>query len=206
MGRTIATVLALRPLLRITKFAMPDFDQTVALLKHPAASIALIFLFAWAMHALLKRSVNKLKKTNYLQPYTALRLIAFFRIGIVLVATVAALQATGIIHEAWAILSAALAALAVGFVATWSLLSNMTAALLVLIFRPFRVGDRIQVLEGDKIVVDGIVLDLNLAFTTVHDQNMACRIPNNLLLQRVIRVSREGKAPDPRQDASAPFF
>jgi small-conductance mechanosensitive channel len=185
---------------------MPEMEEILSALKHPAASVILIFACSWFIHRLVKRSVLKLKDTSYIQVHTAHRIVASIRAGLFVVAAIATLQATGIIGEAWAIVSAAIAALAVGFVATWSLLSNITAAVLVLIFRPFRVGDRIQILESDKIVVEGIVLDLNLAFTTVQDHSMACRIPNNLLFQRVVRVSRAGKAPDPAEDASAPFF
>lgn len=137
---------------------------------------------------------------------TALRLKGLLRLILVLVFALASLKLSGAIDELWAVVSATLAALAVAFVATWSLLSNLTAALILLTFRPFRIGDEVEVLEGDKVLVSGKVLDLNLIFTTLGDGEVASRIPNNLLLQRVVRVTREGIAPNPSEDTASPFF
>lgn len=137
---------------------------------------------------------------------TALRLKGLLRLILVLVFALVSLKLSGAIDELWAVVSATLAALAVAFVATWSLLSNLTAALILLTFRPFRIGDEVEVLEGDKVLVSGKVLDLNLIFTTLGDGEVAIRIPNNLLLQRVVRVTREGIAPNPSEDTASPFF
>jgi small-conductance mechanosensitive channel len=123
-----------------------------------------------------------------------------------IIVALVALQITGVVAQAWAIISATIAALAVGFVASWSLLSNVTSALILLAFRPFRVDDEVEVLDGDTPVVKGRVADLNLMFTTIVDGDVACRVPNNLFLQKIVRVTREGVAPDPSDDTSAPFF
>ena len=57
--------------------------------------------------------------------------------------------------------------LAVGFVAAWSVLSNATAALLVLTFRPFRLGDIVELVEPGGCAIGGRVIDMNLIFTTL---------------------------------------
>jgi small-conductance mechanosensitive channel len=43
--------------------------------------------------------------------------------------------------------STALLAVALGFVAAWSILSNATSAVLVLILRPFRIGDTVELMD-----------------------------------------------------------
>lgn len=155
---------------------------------------------------LVKRTVRRLAEANYVTPTTALRLSAAVGLLVYGVAALFALQATGIIGEAWAILSAVFATLAVGFVATWSLLSNVTASFVILTFRPFRIGDHIEVHDADKLLLKGRVVDLNLMFTTVIQDDYATRVPNNFFLQRPVRVSRGGRAPDPAKDLSSTFY
>jgi small-conductance mechanosensitive channel len=118
------------------------------------------------------------------------------------------LQQLGVFRQAWAVLSAVVAALAVAFVASWSVLSNVTTALLLLIYRPFRVGDQVELLEPDgRVGVAGRVVDLNLFYTTlVEVGDAAVRIPNNAFVQKYCRVSRGGHAPNPAGDSVGPFF
>jgi len=44
----------------------------------------------------------------------------------------------------WATLSTVLAMIAIGFVAVWSMLSNVSATVLILLMRPFNIGDEIE--------------------------------------------------------------
>lgn len=84
----------------------------------------------------------------------------------------------------WAMLSTVLAMIAIGFVAVWSMLSNTTATLLLLILRPFQIGDIIE-LQSEKI--KGRVVDLNFFFTTLQtDESTTHIVPNNLFFQKVV--------------------
>lgn len=88
----------------------------------------------------------------------------------------------------WAMLSTVLAMIAIGFVAVWSLLSNVSATILILMMRPFSVGDEVE-LSSEKI--KGRVIDLNFFFTTLQiDEKTIHQVPNNLFFQKVVtRVS-----------------
>ena len=122
--------------------------------------------------------------------------------------TLIVLQQLGFFDEAWALLSAVVAALAVAFVASWSVLSNVSCALFLLVYRPFRVGDYVEVVEpsGD-VGARGKVVDLNLFYTTLLESGSAViRIPNNVFVQKYSRVRREGRPPDPARDSVGPFF
>lgn len=83
---------------------------------------------------------------------------------------------------------------AVAFFAYWSVLSNGFCSLLLLLFQPFRVGDRIEVREhANNIVAIGIVKGINLLYISLsHTDSEGIetlfRIPANLLFQRTIRV------------------
>jgi small-conductance mechanosensitive channel len=128
----------------------------------------------------------------------------------VLVTGLVLMQALGIFDNAWAFISAGIAAIALGFVAAWSILSNATAALLIMAFRPFRMGDTLELLDSTGGPMGGRVLDMNLMYTTLgappdeltpHTDTRVLRVPNNLFFQRVLRVHTPH---DP--DSKATFF
>jgi small-conductance mechanosensitive channel len=85
----------------------------------------------------------------------------------------------------WAMISTVLAMVAIGFVAVWSLLSNTSSTVLLVLMRPFQVGDDIELPSEN---VRGRVIDLNFFFTTLVDHaGHHWRVPNNLFFQKVVR-------------------
>jgi len=96
----------------------------------------------------------------------------------------------------WTAVSTILALVAIGFVAVWSILSHMTASVVLLLQRPFRIGDNLQ-LGSEEYV--GKVLKTGLFYTHVKDpEGGESLIPNNLLFQQRIRITppERVKAPE----------
>ncbi|MCB1999788.1 MAG: mechanosensitive ion channel [Burkholderiaceae bacterium] len=130
--------------------------------------VAVVLLVALLVSQALKRLVNVLRDLKHVSPMIATRLHAVRRWVITLLTVLVVLEALGIFKGAWALLSTMLAALALGFVAAWSVLSNATAAMLILIFRPFRVGDEVELIEvTNGYPLGGRVRDMNLLYTTL---------------------------------------
>lgn len=188
----------------MSNFSMALFERAVSQLFPPVITVAAALLF----YSLVRRFTRVLVHHQQVTPVMALRMRLAVRWVLVGATTLIVLQQTGIFGQAWALLSAIIAALAVAFVASWSMLSNATCALLILVYRPFRMGDEIELLEADgKVVVRGRVVDLNLLYTTVQEDNEAVvRVPNNVFIQKYARVRRQGRAPDPSRDSKEPFF
>lgn len=85
----------------------------------------------------------------------------------------------------WAMISTIMAMIAIGFVAVWSMLSHTTATLILVILRPFSIGDDIELPSEN---VKGRVVDLNFFFTTLLTHEGAqWRVPNNLFFQKVMK-------------------
>ena len=101
--------------------------------------------------------------------------------------SLAAVVAFGIdLQGLWSTIMAALSLIAIGFVAMWSILSHMLASVLIVIFRPFEVGDRGEVV-GDYSVF-GEVIDLNPVYTTLRAADGGTfQIPNNVFFQKVLK-------------------
>ncbi|MCB1734772.1 MAG: mechanosensitive ion channel [Gammaproteobacteria bacterium] len=104
------------------------------------------------------------------------------------------LGAFGISIQAfWAALSAILVLVAVGFVAVWSVLSNVLCSVLLITLAPFRIGDEIEIQDpASPVTLRGRVSGINIMFTTLRWQapdeegEVITRVPNSILFQKYI--------------------
>jgi small-conductance mechanosensitive channel len=84
-----------------------------------------------------------------------------------------------------ALIGSVLGLVAIGFVAVWSVLSNFLCTFVLVVFKPFSVGDELE-LPADN--VRGRVSDLSLIFTTLQvsgDETVV--IPNNTFFQKIFK-------------------
>jgi small-conductance mechanosensitive channel len=117
--------------------------------------------------------------------FAPVRLI--LRYAILAIATVLVLGRWGFqVDTLIAVLGTILGLVAIGFVAVWSVLSNLLCAFVMVLFKPFAVGDEIELTGGDG--VKGRVVDLSLIFTTLSvGKDETILVPNNLFFQRIIK-------------------
>lgn len=81
-----------------------------------------------------------------------------------------------------------LTAFGIAFFAQWSLLSNITSALLLFFNHPMKIGDRIRIAEKDS-QVEGEITDLTYFFIHVlTESGELITIPNSLAFQKTISV------------------
>ncbi len=75
----------------------------------------------------------------------------------------------------------------VALFAHWSILSNLTASIIIYFFFPFKIGGKIIVLEGDN-SIKGTIMDISLFYINIKtdDQNLIS-IPNNLVFQKIMQ-------------------
>ncbi len=87
----------------------------------------------------------------------------------------------------WTLLVSVATIIGVGFLATWTMISNITASLFIAVWRPFRLGDTIEMLPEN---FRGRVIDSNLMFVVLRESGGAViQIPNNLFFQKMFKVS-----------------
>lgn len=152
----------------------------------------LVLALGYVFYNVVNRALRSVARRGGMNPGMEGRLRAIVR-GITFFTTVLlAVQQSGAFQHAWAVLSALVTTVAIGFFAIWSVLSNLVCALLILVFRPFRVGDWIEIIEGPSPHPQGTVADMNLMFVTLETQGGASsiirvQIPNTLVFQKVVR-------------------
>lgn len=88
--------------------------------------------------------------------------------------------------------SSILAVIGVALVAQWSILSNITAGVIVFFSFPARIGDTIEIVDGAT-KIKGTIIEINLFQVLLVDENdQEIAYPNNLILQRpVIKVAAD---------------
>lgn len=154
---------------------------------------------ALLLHIVLMRAVRLSTRREGLHRHRALfvgkvlKIALLFGLGLVLI---------GIwgfnMETIWIFVSGILGLVAIGFVAVWSLLSNIVAGVLLFFTNPFRIGEQVQ-LVGDETA--GKVEDISLMFVVLRSESGLYRVPNNLFFQRAIRI---GPPAQPEKKDPAP--
>ena len=85
-------------------------------------------------------------------------------------------------------ISSIMAILGVAFVAQWSLLSNITAGLILFFNHPLKIGDYIKLIEKD-FIIEGTVNDITFFFVHIKTENKEkITISNTVIMQKTISI------------------
>ncbi|MDH5547843.1 MAG: mechanosensitive ion channel family protein [Gammaproteobacteria bacterium] len=82
-------------------------------------------------------------------------------------------------------LSSVFAVAGVALFAQWSILSNITASLIIFFSFPYRVGDRITVVDKDD-DISGIVEEITLFHVIIRNGDRIITYPNTMILQKAV--------------------
>ncbi len=90
--------------------------------------------------------------------------------------------------------SSLFAIVGVGLFASWSILSNLTSSVILMFSFPFKIGDRIRIVDGDN-SVEGRIIDMTMFSIRLEDDNrQIVSYPNNLAMQKpVVKINEENK-------------
>jgi small-conductance mechanosensitive channel len=164
---------------------MPLLLATVAL-------IAFALIAILALNRLLRGWLRRAETTVHLSYETALTLTRIVSGGLWVVTALLVLNLWGIsVSGLWTLLASAIAVIGVGFLAVWTMVSNVTASFFLSLWRPFRLGQTVEILPE---TLKGRVIDRNLMFTVLRDEDgNLLQVPNNMFFQKMFRVSDRGK-------------
>ena len=161
----------------------------------PMLATFAVVIGAFAIGYLLKRPLQESLRqlaTRLRLPYGAVLTTTRLVISALwIVVAMLVLEIWGVsVGGLWTLLVSAATIIGVGFLATWTMVSNITASFFIALWRPFRLGDKIEVLPENLM---GRVIDSNLMFVVVReDSGAVIQIPNNLFFQKMFRVIGNG--------------
>lgn len=79
----------------------------------------------------------------------------------------------------------------VALFAHWSILSNLTASVVLFFFFPYRIGSHIRIQDGDN-SIEGLILDIKMFYIEIElEDGRIASYPNNLAIQRPSLQKRE---------------
>ncbi len=168
---------------------LPDFQPIIQTAIKVLPLALLVLIGAGVVQLILNRGLNLVANRASLRPADILPLKKILKSILYLVTSILILTIFGVnLGGLWAILSTILAMVAIGFVAVWSLLSNVSSTVIILLFRPFSIGDELE-FAGET--VKGKVVDLNFLYTTLREEDgTLIQIPNNLFFQKSVKRRR----------------
>lgn len=91
--------------------------------------------------------------------------------------------------------SSVFAVIGVALFAQWSILSNLTASIIIFFSFPYRVGDRVRVVEADE-DLSGVIEDIGLYHVLIRKTNGdLITYPNSLILQKAVVKLADSESP-----------
>ncbi|GLQ31961.1 mechanosensitive ion channel domain-containing protein [Litoribrevibacter albus] len=136
-------------------------------------------------------------RTKYINKTLTLVLIVFYA---VLGFTVLGIEYS----QVTIFLSSIFAVLGVALFAQWSILSNITASLIIFFGFPYRVGDRIKIIDKDD-DISGTVEEIALFHVLIRRGEDLITYPNSLILQKaVVKLSNKPTEPVPVEVKESP--
>ncbi len=135
-------------------------------------------------------------RINYISKTVNIGLVVFFSI---LLANISGLEYSQISI----FLSSVFAVIGVALFAQWSILSNITASLIIFFGFPYRVGDKIRIIDKDDDIC-GVIEEITLFHVLIKREEELITYPNTLILQKgVIKNPKEKSLAQPIVDVTA---
>lgn len=156
----------------------------------------LVCMIAFLIYQVISRLFRRFGHKGYVDFRMRMAISVFLKWLFIAIALLLSLEYYGVsVGTLWAALSGVLALIALGFVAVWSVLSNILCSILLIFFPPFRIGDEIEIQEPTAYVtIRGKVIGINMFYTTLDagkdeddDDNVTIKVPNNIFFLKFIR-------------------
>ena len=137
------------------------------------------------------KTIRKVGSVSDLNKIRTRLIIKYVSFGLSVIGIVVIIFIWGVnFRELGLIFSSAFAVIGVAIFAQWSILSNVTAGIILYFSFPFKIGDRIKIMdkemeqEGNYIIEDIRAFHIHLR----NDKSELLTYPNNLLLQKAIMI------------------
>ncbi|MCW8333097.1 mechanosensitive ion channel domain-containing protein [Vibrio paucivorans] len=167
---------------------MLDTIYTIfATLREYDILLGLLFLLVfWLLKRFTNRTITTLAHNKAVSSTRSAFIIRCFNITYFVFLSASYIIVSGIGYGNFSIfISSVFTVFGVGFIAQWSILSNITASFLIFFVFPYRIGDFIVVADGEGI--EGKILEIRMFHTLIrHPDGNIITYPNSLLLQKSV--------------------
>lgn len=167
---------------------MEFLDQIRIPLSIALLLTAILYFFVKSM---IKRLVRKIGKEKRI----ALRRIQYVQFILTGFWTIVIIAVIGIItgfsyKDVGLIFTSIFAVLGVALFAQWSILSNVTASVIVFFFFPYHVGDHVRIVDGED-SIEGVIEEITLFHVILKFENKYATYPNSLVFQKAVVITKD---------------
>lgn len=146
---------------------------------------AVIAVYALALR-FINRNINRLGELKGTDPYRLKYIAKTLNIALTVLFFTLLTLILGIQYAQLSVfLSSVFAIIGVAMFAQWSILSNITASLIIFFGFPYRVGDYIKIVDKDD-DISGVVDEITLFHVIIRRQGQILTYPNTLILQKAV--------------------
>lgn len=169
-------------------------DQIV----HTLIAIAILL----GIRFLIYKTVKRVGKIGEIDPNRTRLILKYFNFFISIVGLFAISIFWGVnFNDLGWFISSAFAVIGVAFFAVWSILSNVTAGVILFFSFPFKIGDRIRIQDKD-FPTEGLIEDIKAFHIHIRgDDGELLTYPNNLLLQKGVALIKKTHKVDDGKDS-----
>jgi len=138
------------------------------------------------------KAIKKVGKISDLNTSRTKLIIKYSSIGISTIGLVSLLIIWGVkLEDLGLVLSSFFAILGVALFATWSILSNISAGIILFFSFPFKIGDRIKI-QDDDFPLEAIITDVRAFYVELKtEEGTLVTYPNNLFLQKGVLLLKK---------------
>lgn len=166
-----------------------------------------VFLIAVLIYfnGVLNRLIDDFAQRRNIANRRVFALRKLLNFSMVLVSLLAACVVLGLgYHQVYIFLSSVLAVVGIALFAQWSILSHLTAGVIIFFAFPYRVGDRVKVVDADEDISGEIVEIASFHVLIRRDDGGVITYPNSALLQKpVIKLPVGWVAPKAPEETQA---
>jgi|TARA_B110001454_G_C12699124_1_gene425790 small-conductance mechanosensitive channel len=161
-------------------------------IKIPLSIALLLMAIAYFfVKSLIRRLVRKIGKEKRI----ALRRVQYVEFILTGFWTIVTLAILGVItgfsyKDVGLIFTSIFAVLGVALFAQWSILSNVTASVIVFFFFPYHVGDHVKVIDGEN-TIEGIIVEITLFHVILSHEDKQITYPNSLVFQKAVVITKD---------------
>ncbi|UTW02060.1 mechanosensitive ion channel [Amphritea atlantica] len=157
--------------------------------------LVLVITYAIAIR-FINRNINRLGELKNTDPYRIKYIAKTLNIALTLLFFTLLALLLGIHYSQLSVfLSSVFAVIGVAMFAQWSILSNITASLIIFFGFPYRVGDYIKIVEKDE-NISGVVDEITLFHVIIRRHGEIITYPNTLILQKPVIKLDDNIPPD----------
>ncbi|MGI9548252.1 MAG: mechanosensitive ion channel domain-containing protein [Flavobacteriaceae bacterium] len=135
------------------------------------------------------KTIRRIGRSGDLNPSRTRLIIKYVSIGITTIGLVALIFIWGVnIWELGLLFSSIFAVIGVALFAQWSILSNITAGIILFLSFPFKIGDRIRILDKELETEEEFTIeDIRLYYIYLKNSNGdLITYPNSLMMQKAV--------------------